>query len=101
MVKLLKTPMQGGILTLTNRELVLGEGILGTQYIRRFPLRDFARLDVLPSPNDRSLRRSQLLRFVWIDGQMTDVDGVGPIAARRIAYVLQALRRPAMRQYVA
>ena len=101
MVKLLKTSMRGGILTLTNRELVLGEGILGTQHIRRFPLRDFVRLDVLPSPNDRGLRRNQLLRVVWIDGQVTDVDGVGPVAAQRIEYVLQAIRRPAMRQYVA
>lgn len=100
MVKLLKTPVRGGILTLTNQELVLGEGFLGTQNVRKVSLKLFARLDILPSPGDRAMQRSKLLRFVWIDGQTTDVDGVGPVAAQRIQYVLQALRRPVMRQYM-
>lgn len=100
-VRLVKTPFRGGILTLTNQELIVGEGFLGTTNVRRWALPLFARLDVLPSPHDRGLQRSKMLRFVWINGQVTDVDGVGPVAAQRIAYVLQALRRPAMRQYVA
>jgi hypothetical protein len=94
--KLLKTPIKGGILTLTNHELVLGEGFLGTQNVRRFPLRSFVRLDLLPSSSNRSV----MLCFVWFDGQVTEVDGVGPIAAQRIQYVLEALRRPAIRRYV-
>lgn len=101
MVKLVKTRFKGGILTLTNLELVLGEGLLGTQNQRRFSLRTFVRLDVLPTPGEAQLARSKRLRFVWIDGSVTEVDGVGPLAAQRIEYVLQALRRPAMRQYVA
>ncbi len=98
MVKLLKTPMRGGIVTLTDRELVLGEGVLGTKNVRRFPLQSLVRLDRLPSPGDHVLRRSMLLRFVWADGQTTEVDGIGPLAAQRMHDILQVLCRPAIRQ---
>ena len=79
------------MLTLTDRELVLGEGLLGTQNERRFPLRSLAHLDLLPSSRDKVLRRNMFLRFVWIDGQRTEVDGVGPIVAQRIRGILHAL----------
>ncbi len=100
MVKLVKTPFRGGVLTLTNHELVLGDGILGARNVRRYPLKQLARVDIEPSPGDGPIKRNRCLRFVWIDGQITEVDGVGPIAAERIHYVLSALRRPAMRPYV-
>jgi hypothetical protein len=100
MVRLVKTPFRGGMLTLTNHELVLGEGILGARNVRRYPLKQLARIDIEPSPGDGPIKRNKCLRFVWIDGQVTEVDGIGPIAADRIHYVLSALRRPTMRQYV-
>jgi len=87
---LVKTPMRGGIVTLTERELVLGEGLLGASNVRRFPLQSLDHVDLLPSPADRALRRGMLLRFVWADGRTTEVDGVGPAAARRIHAMLQA-----------
>jgi hypothetical protein len=37
MARLLKTSVRGGVLTLTHRELVLGEGWLGVRNVRRFP----------------------------------------------------------------
>ena len=88
--------MRGGILTLTNHELVLGEGWLGTQNERRFPLQSLVHFDLLPSPHDKVPGHTMLLRFVWVDGQTTEVDGVGPIAAQRIHVVLQALCGPSM-----
>ena len=93
MSKLLKTPMRGGIMTLTERELVLGEGVLGAKNVRRFPIQALAQLDRLPSTGEQTLRRSVLLRFVWADGQTTDVDGIGPVAAQRIQDLLQSLRQ--------
>lgn len=96
--KLLKTLMRGGILTLTHREVVLGEGLLGTQNVRRFPLQSLAHLDLLPSPGDKVLRQNMLLRFVWDDGQTTEVDGIGLIAAQRIHDILQALCGPSIRR---
>jgi hypothetical protein len=92
MVKLLKTPMRGGILILTDTELVLGEGVLGAKNVRRFPLQSLAHLDLLPSPGEQVLRRGTTLRFVWADGQTTSVDYVGPVAARRIQEILDLLR---------
>ena len=86
--------MRGGILTLTNRELVLGEGWLGTQNERRFPLQSLVHLDLLPSPSDNVPGQNMLLRFVWVDGQPTEVDGIGPIAAQRIRSILRALCGP-------
>lgn len=88
--------MRGGILTLTNRELVLGEGWLGTQNERRFPLQSLVHLDQLPSPGDKVTGRNMLLRFVWVDGQVTEVDGIGPIAAQRIHAIVRALCGPGM-----
>jgi hypothetical protein len=86
--------MRGGILTLTNRELVLGEGWLGTQNERRFLLQSLVHLDLLPSSNDKVLGRNMRLRFVWVDGQTTEVDGIGPIAAQRIHDILRVLCGP-------
>jgi hypothetical protein len=91
MAKLLKTPMRGGILTLTDHELVLGEGLLGTRNVRRFPIQSLTHLDLLPSSDNPVLQQNMLLRFVWDDGQTTEVDGIGPIAAQRIHDILQAL----------
>src|SRR5690349_6875141 len=89
--KLLKTPVRGGVLTLTNHDLLLGEGWLGAKNVRRFPLQSLERLDLLPAPSEQALRRRFLLRFVWADGQVTEVDGVGPAAARHIHAFVQAL----------
>ncbi|WP_029215020.1 hypothetical protein [Kallotenue papyrolyticum] len=93
--KLVKTPFRGGMLILTHQELVLGEGLLGARNIRRFPLRHLARLELRPSPSEAVLGRSVCLRFVWIDGQITDVDGVGPLAGERIRMLLARLYRVA------
>ena len=86
--------MRGGLVTLTNRELVLGDGLLGTRNVRRFPLQSLMHLDLLPSPGDKALRRNMLLRFMWVDGQTTEVDGIGPIAAQRIHTIVHALCWP-------
>lgn len=45
---MLEIPVQGGVLVLTNQELLLGEGILGTRNVRRFKL------------NSRTPRRSTI-----------------------------------------
>lgn len=100
-VKVLKVPVPGGMLTLTNQELILGEGLLGARNVRQFKLNWLARLDVVPSPRASSMRPNKLLRFVWMSGDTTEVDGVGPAAAQRVQCVVHALRRPTMRQYVA
>ena len=91
MSKLLKTPIQGGMLTLTNHEVMVGEGWLGAQNVRRFSLHSLVRVDILPSPNESVLRRSMLLRFVWADGAIVDVYNVGPVAARHVRDILQRL----------
>ncbi len=91
MSKLLKTRIRGGILTVTDRELMLGEGWLGTQNVRRFPLHLLVGVELQPSPGERLLTKSTLLRLTWSDGEVTDVDGVGPIAAQRIRDILTAL----------
>lgn len=98
-VKLLKTMMRGGVLTLTNRELVLGEGFLGVRNVRRFPLTTLARLDVIDGMREGRPQRDVELRFVWMDGETTVVQGLGPVAAQRIQYLLKVLRRPAAREY--
>lgn len=90
---LFKTPMHGGIVTITEREIVVGEGWLGTRNVRRFPLQSLAHLDLLPSPHGNGLQHSVLVRFVWTDGQITEVDGVGPIAAQRLSALLQEQER--------
>jgi hypothetical protein len=69
MARLLKTSVRGGVLTLTHRELVLGEGWLGVRNVRRFPLTALTALEVLSSPHDTLLRRNKLLRFRWADGE--------------------------------
>lgn len=95
MPKLIKTRVRGGILTITDRELVHGEGLLGTQHVRRFPLDTLDGVELLPSPGGgAALGRTLLLRLRWRDGQTLDVDGVGPIAARRITTLLSAMHRP-------
>lgn len=91
MGKLLKTRIRGGILTLTDRELVLGQGWLGTQHVRRYPIQGLAAVELQPSPDDQVLNRSILLRLRWHDGQIIEVDGLGPIAADRVRNILQAL----------
>jgi hypothetical protein len=91
MTKLLKTPMHGGMLMLTEREIMVGEGWLGAQNVRRFSLQSLAQLELLPSTGQSVLRRSVLLRFVWADGQTTDVSGVGPAAAQRVRDLIQSL----------
>ncbi len=93
MSKLLKTRIRGGILTVTDRELVLGEGWLGTQNVKRFPIYLLVAVELQPSPSERPLHRSMVLRLVWGDGTVTDVDGVGPIAAQRIRDILTTLGR--------
>jgi len=92
MAKLFKTPVRGGTVTVTDREIVVGDGWLGTHNVRRFPLQSLAHLDLLPSPKDKGLQHSMLVRFVWTNGLITDVDGVGPLAAQRLHNLLQALR---------
>jgi len=87
--KLLKTPIRGGVLTLTDRELVLGEGWLGAKNVRRFSLQSLAQLDLLSASGTHVPQHGMLLRFIWADGQTTDVHGVGPAAAQRIHDMLQ------------
>ncbi len=91
MGKLLKTRIRGGILTLTDRELVLGQGWLGTQHVRRFPIQGLAAVELQPSPGDQALNRNILLRLRWNDGQIVEVDGLGRIAAERLRNILHAL----------
>lgn len=91
MVKLLKTPMRGGIVTITDRELVLGEGWLGTRNVRRFPLQSLMHIELLPSLQSKGMQHHMCVRFVWDDGQSTEVDGIGPIAAQRMSDMLHAL----------
>jgi hypothetical protein len=91
MPKLFKTRMRGGTLTLTDREVVLGEGWLGAQNVRRFPLHTLVHLDLLPSPGQSVLQRSMQLRFVWADGDIVDIYDVGPIAAGHVRDILQRL----------
>ena len=91
MTRLLKTPVRGGVLTLTDRELVLGEGWLGAKNVRRFALQSLAQLELLSESGAHVPQRSILLRFMWADGQTTDVHGVGPVAAKRIHDMLQLI----------
>jgi hypothetical protein len=84
MTRLLKTPVRGGVLTLTDRELVLGEGWLGAKNVRRFALQSLAQLELLSESSAHVPQRGLLLRFTWADGQITDVYSVGPVAAKRI-----------------
>jgi len=81
------------MLLLTGDELVLGEGWLGAQNARHFPLHALARLELVPSSSGPALRRNFLLRFVWLDGATTEVEGVGPVAAHRALGLLQRLCR--------
>ncbi len=91
MVKLLKTPMRGGIVTITDRELVVGEGWLGTRNVRRFPLQSLMQIELLPALPSESMRHHRRIRFRWDDGQSTEVAGIGPLAAQRIYALLHAL----------
>jgi len=59
--------------------------------VRRFPLESLAQLDLLPASGENGLRRSMLLRFIWADEPTTDVQGVGPVAAKRIHDLLQII----------
>lgn len=91
MSKLLKTPIRGGILTLTDREIVVGEGWLGSRNVRRFPLHSLRRLDLQPLLGERVPPRSILLRFEWADGDTIEVHDIGPVAARQVRNILQRL----------
>jgi hypothetical protein len=90
---LLKTRVRGGILTITERELLLGEGWLGTQNVKHIPIHLIIGVDLQPSPSERLLNRSTLLRLVWGDGNVTEVDGIGPIAAQRVRDLLRTLSK--------
>ncbi len=89
--RLLKARVHGGLLILTDRELVLGEGWLGAANVRRFPLASLAHLELQPAAGQHALRRSMRLHFEWRDGRATDVDGVGPAAARRVYGLVRQL----------
>lgn len=67
--RLLKARVHGGLLILTDRELVLGEGWLGAANVRRFPLASLAHLELQPAAGQHALRRSMRLHFEWHDGR--------------------------------
>lgn len=90
-MKLLKAPYPGGVLTLTDQELVLAGGLFGTGQTRRLALASIARVDVAPMPLSSKVLGTRL-RFVRDDGNATEVEGVGPEAARRLVAALRALQ---------
>ncbi|GAC1536925.1 MAG: hypothetical protein NVS4B8_13860 [Herpetosiphon sp.] len=94
MAKLLKTPFRGGIVTLTESELIVGEGWLGTRNPRRYAFHALTRIDLAPSPIDQVAGRNMCLRFVWNNGQTVEIDGIGPTAAQRIHTAIHALGWP-------
>ncbi|MCU0491920.1 MAG: hypothetical protein MUD01_10050 [Chloroflexaceae bacterium] len=88
--RLLKTPVPGGLLTLTTAELVLGDGFLGTINVRRFPLAELLGYEVQQPPHSTPWQ-GRIVRFTWANGSSTEIPNVGMLAAERLGHALRAL----------
>lgn len=85
---LLRTAVRGGLLRLQPDALIYGEGWLGSRQPRRISLDTIAAVRITPDPTDT---RGVRLRIAAAD-ESWEFTGVSPLAARRMARLIAALR---------
>lgn len=86
---LLKTAVRGGLLRLSSHELSHGEGVLGSRNVRRFPVASILAIEIEPmDPSGRAVR----LRLRTAEGEALTLEGVNPVAARRLRELVAILR---------
>lgn len=86
---LLKTAVRGGLLRLTGQELSYGEGVLGSRNLRRFPLAAIASIELEAGD---AVGRAVRLQMRTNDGTALTLEGVSPLAARRLQELVAILR---------
>ena len=88
---ILKLPYRGGVLRLTGAAITLAHGVFGSGAQRHYPLDTLAELAV-GRPRPTNAFRGGPLRLTFQGGATLELDGVGPLAARRLARAVSALR---------
>lgn len=85
---LLKTAVRGGVLRLNAENLTYGEGVLGTRNVRSLPLADLARVE----ERSNGCGREVCLVLCQAATEWLTVEGVNPVAARRLRALVSILK---------